>query len=740
MITRKNLIDKYLNFFKRKRHEIIPSSSLIPENDPTVLFTTAGMHPLVPYIIGNPHPLGRRLTSVQKCIRTGDINEVGDTAHHTFFEMLGNWSLGDYWKEEAISFSYEFLTKELKIPINKLAISCFKGDKDAKKDEESANVWLSLGIPKERIAFLPKEDNWWGPAGKTGPCGPDTEMFYWAGKKPAPKKFNPKDKNWVEIWNDVFMQYNKTEIKYILVDAIKCLINDKDKLNQKLHELLQRYRIKKIIVTNDKKRVEEVLQNFNTEETLKNIEDRLGKPYDIIGFDKNPSKDNPEFFKKLLNNYNLKPEEVIYFDHKKDNLESAKKAGINKAELYKNPNQIEKFIEGNRYYFIPLKQKNVDTGMGVERTLAILNNLDDNYLTEIWKPIIVGIEKLANNKYKDQEKMRIIADHVKASVFILAEGVTPSNRGRGYVLRRLIRRSVRLGQRYALKNFMHKVAEPVFKIYSDYAELEKNRNFILTQLDEEENKFNNTIERGLMIFNKKIIEAIENKGKTSKSRSMGTLTGKEAFLLYQSYGFPLELIEEECKKFRNLKFDRKGFESEMRKHQELSRTQSAGVFKSGLADSSEATTHLHTATHLLNEALRRILGQEVKQRGSNITPERLRFDFNFPRKITDEEIKKVQDLVNGKISEGLEVIRTEEKLQDALKSGAQAEFGHKYPEKVSVYTIIDKKEKGGWFSKEICTGPHVKNTKEIGYFKIIKEESVAAGVRRIKAIVKSKKL
>lgn len=586
MITRQELIKKYLDFFKSKNHEIIPSASLIPSNDPTVLFTTAGMHPLVPYLSGQPHPLGKRLASVQKCIRTGDIEEIGDTTHHTFFEMLGNWSLGDYFKKESIVYSFEFLTKELKIPINKLAVSVFKGDKNAEKDTESAKIWESLGIPKERIQFLGKEDNWWGPAGQTGPCGPDTEIFYWKSKTKPPKNFNPEDKNWVEIWNNVFMQYNKKE-------------------------------------------------------------------------------------------------------------------------------------DGT---YIALKQKNVDTGMGVERTLAILNGLEDNYLTDTFKPIIDEIEHLLGKKYKGIEKiMRIIADHVKASVFIIADGITPSNSGRGYVLRRLIRRAVMWGKRCALSNFLDKIAEPVFEIYSDYSELRNSKEKILKTVRDEEKEFNKTLERGLIIFNNKIKELKE-------------LSGKDAFLLYQSYGFPIELVEEECKN-RGMKLDKKGFYDELKKHQELSRTASSGVFKSGLSDHSEKTTRLHTATHMLNEALRIILGSEVKQRGSNITPERLRFDFNFSRKLTEEEIKKVENLVNEKIQQGLEVIRKEETLKDALKSGAQGEFGHKYPDKVSTYTILDKSESKGFFSKEICTGPHVKNTKEIGKFKIIKEESSSAGVRRIKAVL-----
>ena len=586
MKTRQELINAYIEFFKKKSHKHIPSSSLIPENDPTVLFTTAGMHPLVPYLIGQKHPLGKRLVDVQKCLRTGDIEEVGDTVHHTFFEMLGNWSLGDYWKKESIEYSFEFLTKILKIPIEKLGVTCFEGNKDSPKDEESAKVWLSLGIPKERIAFRPKKDNWWGPAGQYGPCGPDTEIFYFKSKK-LPKKFNPDDKDWVEIWNNVFIQYDKTKDKYV-----------------------------------------------------------------------------------------------------------------------------------------SLQQKNVDTGMGVERTLAVLNDLEDNYQTTIFKPIIEGIEKISNKKYKGNEKeMRIIADHLRAAIFILGDekSIKPSNIGQGYILRRLIRRAIRYGKLLGIEtNFTQKITKIITPIYADYTELHTNHKIILEQLELEENKFRETLEKGLKKFNEIAQDTI--------------ITGKEAFLLFQSYGFPIEMTQELADE-KGIKVDLEEYNDEFKKHQDLSRTASGGMFKSGLADDSEATRKLHTATHLLNEALRLVLGKDVRQKGSNITPERLRFDFNFPRKLTDEEIKKIENLVNEKINASLQVIREEIPLQDAIKAGAQSEFGTKYPELISTYTILDKKDPRGWFSKEICTGPHVNNTKELGTFKIIKEESSSAGVRRIKAIV-----
>lgn len=586
--TRQELINSYVEFFKKQNHKHIPSSSLIPENDPTVLFTTAGMHPLVPFLLGQKHPLGKRLVDVQKCIRTQDIDEVGDSSHNTFFEMLGNWSLGDYFKEEAIKYTFEFHTKFLNIPIEKYAVTVFAGNNHAPKDEESVKIWKSLGIKDDRIAFL--EDNWWGPAGETGPCGPDTEMFFYTGKK-APKKYDPSDSNWVEIGNDVIMQYVK----------------------------------------------------------------------DIGG------------------NYSL------------------------------------------------AKQKNIDFGGGVERTLAALNGLDDVYQTTIFQPIIKEIELISKKKYgknkDDTRAMRIVADHVRAATFILGDerAVKPSNIGQGYVLRRLIRRAIRYGKLLGIKDFFtSKIARSVLPVYPDYQELHRNHKFIIEQLDEEEQRFNQTLEKGIKEF--------------AKLGKEGIITGREAFLLFQSYGFPIEFTEELAEE-KNIKVDLDEYNQEFEKHQTLSRTASAGMFKSGLADNSDVVKKLHTATHLLNEALRRVLSPNVRQKGSNITPERLRFDFNFPRKLTDKEIKDIENEINSKITAKLNVRREEIPLNDAVKSGAQSEFGAKYPELVSVYTIEDKSEKKGWYSKEICTGPHVNNTSELGSFKIIKEEAVASGVRRIKAIV-----
>jgi len=564
MITRKQLIKSYIEFFKSKSHKEILNAPLIPENDPTVLFTTAGMHPLISYLLGQKHPQGKRLVNIQKCIRTSDIEEVGDKWHHTFLEMLGNWSLGDYFKKQAIEMSFEYLTKVLKIPKEKIHVTCFAGDKNSPKDIESAKIWKSLGISK--IKFLPKKDNWWGPAGNTGPCGPCTEMFV----------------NNVEIWNDVFMEYNKNE---------------------------------------------------------------KGK--------------------------------------------------------YK-----------------PLKQKNVDTGIGVERTVSIINNIDDDYLNETFKPIIEKIESLSGKKYgKNKEEtraMRIIADHIKAAVFIFLEEIEPSNTEHGYVLRRLIRRAVRYGKQLGIKNFTTKLVEPTLKIYQDdYPELKANKKFIINELEKEEKRFELTLEKGLNKFKK-----IANK----------KISGKESFLLYQSYGFPEEIIAEECKK-NKIKFSKREFDKEFEKHKELSKTASAGRFKSGLADQSEATTKLHTATHLLLAALRIILkDKNIIQKGSNITAKRLRFDFSFPRKLTEQELKQIEDLVNSQIQKSYEVVRQEMPLKQAKQKGIQGTFENKYGDKVSVYTI-------GKFSSEICAGPHATNTSQLGKFKILKEESSSSGVRRIKGIL-----
>ena len=593
-MTSTELRKKYLDFFKSKGHTIIPSAPLVPANDPTVLFTTAGMHPLVPYLLGEQHPGGKRVTSAQKCIRTGDIEEVGDNVHLTFFEMLGNWSFGDYFKQEAIEWSWEFLTDKKWLGINpdQLAFSVFEGDKDAPRDEESAAIWKSLGAKPERLAYLPKADNWWGPAGETGPCGPDTEMFYWTGSKDAmPEKFDPEDGAWVEIWNDVFMQYNKTA---------------------------------------------------------------AGK-------------------------------------------------------------------------FETLKQRNVDTGMGLDRVLAVLNGHASVYDTELFTPMFEVVGKSQPLTSNDEiKKIRIVLDHVRASVFIVADGVEPSNKDRGYVLRRLLRRSLVHGRLLGLRpNWLKALVGKVIEIYHEtYHELVDDSEKIFGVILEEEKKFGKTLEKGLREFEKIM---------RSKSPDDTRISGTDAFNLYQSYGFPWELTSELAEQ-SGQKIARKEFEKEFKKHQELSRTASAGMFKGGLADHTEKIVRLHTATHLLNVGLRQVLGGEVWQKGSNITEERTRFDFTHPKKLTDEEKQKVEELVNGWIGADLPVKKEILSLEDARKLGAIGVFGEKYPDTVSVYSIVDPKT-GDVISREFCGGPHVERTGVIGRFKIIKEEAISAGVRRIKAVV-----
>lgn len=599
----KLLREKFLKYFEANGHAIIPSASVLPENDPTVLFTTAGMHPLVIHFSGVPHPEGTRLANAQKCIRTDDIDEVGDKIHHTFFEMLGNWSLGDYFKKEAIEWSFEFLTSEsgLNLPIERLAVSVFAGDDDAPFDAESYELWQRLGFPSGRIAKLPKKNNWWGPAGETGPCGPDTEMFVWTGGGEVPTNFQETcdDPNWVEIWNDVFMQYNKVR-------------------------------------------------------------------------------------------------------------------------------------DGAGYKFEKLSQHNVDTGMGMERALAILNGTDDNYRTDLFWPIIEKIEALTNLKYGDmpdedcpecwndvRKSFRIIADHIKAAVFAISDGAYPSNKGAGYIVRRLIRRAIVKAMQFPengaiTNNFTAQIAEVVFGIYPNYRlDVEK----ILSELEKEEVKFRRNLKEGL-----KLISAQKE------------FTGETLFNLYQSYGIPIEITREEAKRLgQEIASDTlKDFDELLKKHQELSRTASAGMFKGGLADNKEETTKLHSAAHLLLAGLRHVLGDQVTQRGANITEERLRFDFSHPEKLTPQQISEVEKYVNEQISKGLPITVEEMGILEAKDAGAVGVFDERYGEKVKVYTIG---EDDNIISKEICGGPHVKNTGDLGKFKIKKEESSSSGVRRIKAVL-----
>ena len=591
-MTAAEIRKKYIEFFRRHGHAEIKSASLIPDNDPTCLFTTAGMHPLVPYLSGAEHPAGKRLTDYQKCIRTGDIDEVGDPVHLTFFEMLGNWSLGDYFKEEAIAMSFEFLTSpnELGIPLDMLAFTVFEGDENAPFDQEAFDLWRSHGVSADRIAKLPKSDNWWGPAGTTGPCGPDTEMFYWTGELPAPQVFDPADKRWVEIWNDVFMQYNKT-------------------------------------------------------------------------------------------------------------------------------------AEGK---FVPLSQKNVDTGMGLERVTAVLQGKKSCYETEIFAPIfsaldaVRGVEAIPAAQRTSSE--RIIADHLRAASFILADGITPGRVDQPYVLRRIIRRAIREGRKLGIeKPFVSRIAQAVIDAMKDvYPELGTNAQTIVAELDREEAQFVSTLGNGIKELQKLI-------DRVPPFVTKKVISGKNAFNLYETYGFPIELTVEMAGE-QGFTVDLPGYEEAYRKHQELSRAGAEQKFKGGLADHSEETAKLHTATHLLQAALRKILGNHVEQRGSNITAERLRFDFSHPDKVTPEQLAEAEKLVNDAIRADIEVKCEEMTLDEARKSGAMGLFGNKYGERVTVYTIGD-------VSKEICGGPHAKRTSDLKSFKILKEESSSRGVRRIKAVI-----
>ena len=587
----KELRAKYIEFFKENGHAEIKSAPLIPDNDPTVLFTTAGMHPLVPYLLGEKHPLGTRLTDYQKCIRTGDIEEVGDPVHLTFFEMLGNWSLGDYFKVESIGYSFDFLTNErwLNIPLDRLAFTVFAGDEDAPFDEEAFNEWRKHGVSEKRIAKLPKKDNWWGPAGETGPCGPDTEIFYWTGPLPTPEVFDPSDKRWVEIWNNVFMQY------------------------------------------------------------FKNAE---GK-------------------------------------------------------------------------FEPLKQQNVDTGMGVERVTAILQGKASCYDTEIFAPLFAKLDELRGIETPAERTRseRIIVEHMRAATFIMGDGVTPGKVDQAYVLRRIIRRAIREAMKLELnKSFTVAMAQVVIDNYKDvYSELAVNEKIILEEFEREERQFASALDRGTREFEKLIARVpahIERK----------VISGKNAFNLYETYGFPIELTVEMAAE-KGFSVDMEGYQKAFEKHQELSRQGAEQKFKGGLADHSDETARLHTATHMLHKALRIVLGDHVAQKGSNITAERLRFDFSHPDKMTPEQIAEVQRIVNEQIQRELPVICEEMTVDEARAAGAIGLFGDKYGERVKVYSIGD-------YSKEICGGPHAQNSKDLGEFIIQKEESSSRGVRRIKAIIK----
>ena len=581
--------NKYLDFFKRHGHAVIPSAPLIPENDPSVLFTTAGMQPLVPYLLGEKHPEGTRLTDFQKCLRTNDIDEVGDNRHLTYFEMLGNWSLGDYFKEESIAMSFEFLTKELGIPVEKLSVTCFAGDEDCQRDEVTASCWKKAGIPEDRIYYFGKDDNWWI-AGEEGPCGPDTEMFYDTGKPKCSENCNPSCGcgKYVEIWNNVFMEFFKT----------------KD-----------------------------------------------GK-------------------------------------------------------------------------YTKLKQHNVDTGLGLERMTMLLQGKETPFDTELFKPVMDKLQELAGEN-DSIESRRIVSEHLRSSMMIIQDGGLPSNVDRGYILRRLIRRMVRHLRKLQINlNELGELIDlNIDTLKEMYPELHQNSNKIKSVIIEEKDKFEKTLERGEREFNK-IVNRMKNEGQD-------TISGQDLFTLYETYGFPPEVTQDLARE-AGLKVDTTEFDKLFKEHQEKSRMGSEQKFKGGLAGTGEQEVRYHTATHLLNAALKVILGKDVHQKGSNITPERMRFDFSCDHKLTDEEKKEVEDLVNEWIAQGLDVKCEEMKKDDAIKSGAECMFIEKYPDIVTVYSIGNDKET---VSKELCGGPHVKNTSELGHFKIKKEEASSAGVRRIKAIL-----
>ena len=588
-MTANELRTMYVNFFKERGHKEIASASLLPENDPTVLFTTAGMHPLVPYLLGEKHPSGNRLTDVQKCVRTEDIDEVGDDTHCTFFEMLGNWSLGDYFKQESISMSFEFLTKFLNIPIERLAVTVFEGDELVPADVEAEEIWKSFGLTGEQIFRYGREDNWWGPAGQTGPCGPDTEIFYDMGKPKCGPKCGPSCHcgKYVEIWNNVFMQFNKE-------------------------------------------------------------------------------------------------------------------------------------ADGS---FTELKQKNVDTGMGLERVLTIFNGKTNVYDTELFIPVMQKLESILEREGKElsEREKRIICEHIRTVTFILGDPmqISPSNTEQGYILRRLIRRIIRLFKKVDINtNYLCELSEVIVEQYkTTYPELGDNKEFILEQLQKEYTLFSKTLDDGLKKANK-YLDNIEN---------TGVLSGELAFKLYDTYGFPIEFTSELALE-RGFRVDIDGFHKRFKEHQDKSRQGAAGKFAGGLADNNEQTARLHTATHLLNGALRTVLGDEVSQRGSNITSERLRFDFSFGRKVTKEELEQVEAIVNEAIRQNIDVILEEMTPEKAYEEGAIGVFSGKYGEIVKVYTIYG-------YSKEICGGPHAKNTGELVSFKILKEEASSAGVRRIKAVI-----
>jgi alanyl-tRNA synthetase len=741
-ISSSQLRQKYLDFFRSKNHAIIPSAPLVPENDASVLFNTAGMQPLVPYLLGEKHPMGTRLADVQKCVRTGDIDDVGDDTHHTFFEMLGNWSLGDYFKRGSIEMSWEFLTSLdwLGLDPKMISVTVFEGDANAPRDEESADIWVSLGMPRERIAYLPAEDNWWA-AGPTGPCGPDTEIFYWVGEGEPQGNKGTHSKQWMEIWNNVFMQFNRKEVnKVILLDGMYCLFDENFVVNEDVFNRIKSFNQRVIIVTNAPK------------ENLTHIAEKTG--FEFVTYQKNPVKTDPDFFRKLLADKNLIGENCVYLDHDLANLESASQEWI-RGELFVNIDSCE-LLKSHFFKLEPLPAQNVDTGMGLERTLAVINDKKTTYDTDFFINTLEHIKRIVGENNYNERGARIIADHLRTAVHMIADGVKPSNTDRGYVLRRLIRRAIREAHKMGHEDAcLAQVARDFIHIYQDvYESVKNNETVIIDEITMEESKFQKTLTQGIREFGKlfeksKIVYLVgdlneENHEKRveefTKRKPMSDFSGKDMFYLFETYGFPaemtLELLEEKSKEL-NYDYEKRNiqesFEEAEKAHADLSRTASAGMFKGGLADHSDVTISLHTACHLMLAGLRKVLGEHVMQAGSNITPERLRFDFTHPEKMTPEQIAAVEEYVNWALKAHLTVTMTEEPKDNAKARGVLGAFWEKYPETVKVYKMVG--DDGVTYSEELCGGPHVEESSKMGTFKIQKEEASSAGVRRIKAIL-----
>ena len=722
-LTSSALRSLYLDFFRSHDHAIIESAPLLPDGDASVLFNTAGMQPLVPYLLGEKHPMGRRLADVQKCVRTGDIDDIGDATHLSFFEMLGNWSLGDYFKKESIAWSYEFLTdkKWLGIDPSWLSVTVFAGDENAPRDDESAAIWRSLGIPETRISYLPAEDNWWA-AGPTGPCGPDTEIFYWIGEgQPDPASNVGKEpKKWMEIWNNVFMEYNRKSVsKVLLLDGMYCLFDENFQVHADVLARVKSLGLRTIVVT------------MAPRTRLAPVLDETG--FEGVTYETEVKKTDPEFFRRLLRDKGLQPSDVVYIDHLSDNLQSARQAGISSCELFENVDSLGR-LGAHLFTLEKLPAQNVDTGMGLERITATLGGVKSVYETDIFADVLVRIREIVGAERYDMRSARIIADHLRAATHMIADGVVPRNVDQGYILRRLIRRAIREFSKMGVDTPQ---TTEIAKMYIEkfkgvYASIVRGETKILEELAKEEEQFRKTLAGGIKRFEQGFREL---SGSTDTEK-----LGWMAFDLFQTYGFPFEMTIEllnEKAKAENIIFSAKdiqnAFNEEMKKHQDISRVGAEMKFKGGLADTSDATVRLHSATHLMLAGLRKVLGDHIHQAGSNITIERLRFDFTHPAKMTDDELHAVEDYVNTAIQADAAMILEELPKETARASGVEGSFWEKYPEIVKVYTF--KAADGTIYSRELCGGPHVERTSVLKKFRILKEESSSAGVRRIKAII-----